>query len=176
MSLHNGKIIKIPLSEKSAPIVWSLGHRNPQGIDVDPVTNNLYSLEFGPRGGDELNLIKKGKNYGWPLITYGKEYWGPAIGPTHKKGLEQPVEHWTPSISPSAMEFYTGNKIKAWKNNLFLACLSGMHLRKLVLKGNKVISQEKLFADLQERIRNVRTGLDGYLYFSTDSGKLYKVQ
>lgn len=187
LSYHNGKILRLTLDgkafannpftqqSKSLTEIWTLGHRNPQGIAQDPASGKIYSCEFGPRGGDELNLIEKGKNYGWPVITYGREYYGPRIGTTHKEGMEQPVTYWSPSISPSGMVFYSGDKIKKWKNNLFLANLSGQHLRRLVLKNNKVISQEILFKNLNERIRQVRTGKDGYLYFSTDSGKIIKV-
>ena len=187
LSLHNGKILRLTLDGKPAkgnpfenqigalPEIWSYGHRNPQGIDIDPVSNQIFSCEFGPRGGDELNLIEKGRNYGWPIITYGKEYWGPKIGQTHKKGMVQPIAYWVPSISPSGMVFYLGDKIKKWKNNLFLANLSSTHLRRLILKNDQVIFQEELFKNLNERIRHVRNGPDGYLYFSTDSGKIIKV-
>lgn len=188
LSYHNGKVLRLTEegrpapgnpyldNPKALPEIWSLGHRNPQGIDLDPVSKEIYSIEFGPRGGDELNLIGKKKNYGWPVITYGKEYWGPRIGTTHKKGMEQPIVHWVPSISPSGMAFYKGNKLSFWKNNLFVACLAGAHLRRLKILNGKVIEQEKLFSDLNDRIRHVRTGLDGWLYFSTDSGKIYRVE
>jgi len=187
LNFHNGKILRLNLDGTPAkgnpfmgkkgalPEIWTYGHRNPQGIDIDPVSGKIYNCEFGPRGGDELNLVQKSKNYGWPVITYGKEYWGPSIGETHKKGMEQPITYWTPSISPSGMAFYTGDKITEWKNNLFLAALGSEHLRRLVLEDNKVIKQEVLFKKLEERIRQVRTGLDGYLYFSTDSGGLFRV-
>jgi glucose/arabinose dehydrogenase len=187
LQFHDGSILRLTLDGKAAannPFIknknalaeiYSYGHRNPQGISIDPVSGNIFSCEFGPRGGDELNLIKPGKNYGWPVITYGKEYWGPSIGPTHKEGMEQPLTYWVPSISPSGMTFYTGDKISKWKNNLFLANLSSKHLRRLVLKNNQVIEQEELFNSLDERIRQVRNGKDGYLYFSTDSGKIFKV-
>jgi glucose/arabinose dehydrogenase len=187
LSLHNGSILKLtkegkPASdnpfigkESALPEIWSYGHRNPQGIDMDPVSGELYSCEFGPRGGDELNRVRKGLNYGWPVITYGKEYWGPKIGTTHKEGMEQPIKYWDPSISPSGMVFYRGDKIKEWKNNLFLANLSSTHLRRLVLKNEEVVEEEPLFADMDERIRQVRNGPDGHLYFSTDSGKIFRV-
>jgi glucose/arabinose dehydrogenase len=171
--LHNGSIMRLSMDGKAE--LWSYGHRNPQGIDIDPVSGDLYNCEFGPRGGDELNLVKKGKNYGWPIITYGSEYWGPKIGETHQKGMEQPIMHWTPSISPSGMAFYTGDKTKQWKNSLFFANLSSRHLRRLVLKDKKVIEQEILLADLNERVRHVRSAVDGYLYISTDSGKIIRV-
>lgn len=187
LSYHNGKILRLNLEGQAAsgnpfeqtpgalPEIWSYGHRNPQGIDLDPVTGKIYSCEFGPRGGDELNLVERGKNYGWPVITYGREYWGPRIGQTHHPEMEQPVAYWVPSISPSGMAFYQGEKISQWKNSLFLANLSATHLRRLVIEKHKVVKQEILFADLDERIRHTRSGPDGYLYFSTDSGKIVKV-
>ena len=128
---HQGKILRLTLDGKPAPgnpyfdgkkglpEIWSWGHRNPQGIDIEPVSNKIYSVEFGPRGGDELNLIEKNLNYGWPVITYGKEYWGPPIGEPIRRGWSNRLCHWTPSISPSGMAFYTGDKLKGWKNNLF---------------------------------------------------------
>ena len=187
LSSHNGKILRLTLDGKPAvgnPFVntpgalaeiWSYGHRNPQGIDLDPISGEIYSCEFGPRGGDELNLIQSGKNYGWPVITYGREYWGPSIGDTTHPQMEQPIAYWTPSISPSGMAFYQGSQISSWKGDLFLANLSSTHVRRLVLRNQKVVEQEVLFDDLGERIRHIRSGLDGYLYFSTDSGKIIRV-
>ena len=144
VSFHNGKILRLNFdgtaatnnpfvsNKKALPEIWSLGHRNPQGITKGFNSNKLYSVEFGPRGGDELNLIKKGVNYGWPIITYGKEYWGPSIGQKSKKGLEQPIKYWVPSISPSGMDFYRGKKLSKWTGSLFIANLSSKHLRRLV--------------------------------------------
>lgn len=187
LSNHNGTILRLTLDGKAPadnpfikrkgalPEIFSYGHRNPQGIDTHPESKEIFSDEYGPRGGDELNLVKAGKNYGWPVITYGNEYWGPKIGTTHKKGMEQPITYWTPSISPSGMVFYRGDKIKAWKGNIFLAALGNKHLRRLVLEGNKVVQQEKLFESKDERIRHVRNSPDGYLYFSTDSGKIIRI-
>lgn len=187
LSHHNGKILRLDLDGKAAagnpfagvagalPEIWSYGHRNPQGIDGDPRSGAVYSAEFGPRGGDELNLIERGKNYGWPLITYGREYWGPKIGETHHPDMEQPIAYWTPSISPSGMAFYDGDKIPQWRNNLFLANLGGAHLLRLEIENNRVVKQEVLFDEMRERIRHVRSGADGYLYFSTDSGKIIRV-
>lgn len=183
---HNGKVLRLNLDgtvpkdnpyvkTQYLPEIWSYGHRNPQGIGFHPKTGELYEVEFGPRGGDEINIIQPKKNYGWPVITYGKEYWGPSIGDKKRKGMEQPLKYWVPSISPSGMSFYTGDKILEWKNNLFLACLSEEHLRRIVIKDKKVIKEEALFTKLEERVRSVRTGVDGYLYFSTDSGKIFKV-
>lgn len=181
---HNGKILKLTLEGKPAPgnpftkglpEIWSMGHRNPQGIFYDIKTSQLWSCEFGPRGGDEINLVQRGKNYGWPIITYGKEYWGPSIGTTHKAGFEQPITYYVPSISPSGMTFYRGDKLKAWNGNLFLAALGSEFLQRVVIKDNKVIKQERLLESLEERIRMVREGRDGFLYFSTDSGKIFRL-
>ncbi len=175
LKFHNGKIIK--LDKKNQAEIWSYGHRNPQGIGIHPASGDLYEVEFGPRGGDEVNLIEKGKNYGWPVITYGREYSGPKIGEgTAKAGMEQPIIHWTPSISPSGMAFYQGDKFPQWKNHLFLACLSGLHLRRLQIDQRKVVSEEKLLADKSWRIRQVRSGPDGYLYISTDAGNLVRLK
>ena len=188
LSVHNGKILRLDIHGGAAdgnpflgvsealPEIWSYGHRNPQGIDYERDRGKIYSAEFGPRGGDELNLIKRGKNYGWPVITYGREYWGPSIGDTHGEGMEQPSAYWTPSISPSGMSFYYGEKIPHWRGSLFLANLSSRHLRRLEFdESGEVTKQEVLFDDLGERFRHVREGLDGYLYFSTDSGKIVRV-
>ena len=166
LKLHNGKILKV--SEDGKAEVWSYGHRNPQGLALHPTTGEIYESEFGPLGGDEVNVIHKGKNYGWPVITYGKEYSGPKIGEgTHKEGMEQPLVYWVPSISPSGMDFYKGD--------LFLGCLSGMQLRRVQFKNNKVVGQEELLKDRGWRIRNVRAGSDA-LYISTDSGLLARVK
>ena len=186
LEFHNGKILRLTRDGAAAadnpftgdtealPEIWSYGHRNPQGIDTD-ATGVLYSIEFGPRGGDELNLIEPGLNYGWPVISHGREYWGPSFD-THQTGMEQPVVFWTPSISPSGMAFYQGEEIPDWKGNLFLAVLGETHLRRLVLEDNRVIMQEPLFEELGERVRQVRTGFAGEkLYFSTDNGNIYRV-
>lgn len=162
-------------SKDKKPEIWSYGHRNPQGLTRNPVTGELWEAEMGPRGGDEINLIQAQKNYGWPVITYGKEYWGPKIGQTTKVGMEQPLVYWVPSISPSAISFYTGDKFPEWKNNLFMATLSGTHVRRLVIDGHKIVKQEELFSELEYRWRNVRTGSDGFLYLSTDEGKLGRI-
>lgn len=187
LSNHNGSILRLTFDgfavadnpfvnkEDALPEIFSYGHRNPQGIDIHPNSGELFSGEFGPWGGDELNLVQAGKNYGWPVISYGREYWGGKIGPTHKEGMEQPIVHWTPSISPSGMVFYRGDKIENWTGDLFLAALGERHLRRLVFKNNKIVKQEKHFEEANERIRQVRNSPDGYLYFSTDSGKVMRV-
>jgi len=153
------------------PEVWTLGHRSPQGLAMRPGTDELWEAEMGPRGGDELNLIEKGSNYGWPLVTLGTEYYGPKIGEKAKAGMKDPVVAWVPSISPSAMTFYSGEKFPHWKGNIFLANLSGSHIRRIVLNGKAVGKQEVLLEDMA-RFRNLRTGPDGFLYLSTDDGRI----
>jgi glucose/arabinose dehydrogenase len=165
------------VGQKNAkPEIWSLGHRSPQGLFRHPTTCELWMSEMGPRGGDELNLVKRGANYGWPVITYGREYYGPKIGEgTEKAGMEQPIVYWVPSISPSGTNFYSGDVFPKWKDNVFLGNLSSTHLRRVVLNGTKVQKQEELLGDLHWRIRNVRTGPEGYLYLSTDDGKISRL-
>ena len=188
LKAYLGKIIKIDKegkpaagnpfieSNKAQPEIFSYGHRNPQGIAIHPETGELWETEMGPRGGDEINHIQAGKNYGWPTITYGIEYSGEKInnGLTKKDGLEQPVYYWDPVISPSGITFYTGN-IEEWKNNLFIACLSGEKINRIILENNKVVGQERLLEDQGERFRDVYDGKDGNLYAITDSGKLYRI-
>lgn len=159
------------------PEIYSYGHRNPQGIAIHPETGDLWEAEFGPKGGDEVNLINGGKNYGWPTISYGIEYAGGPVGEgiTQKEGMEQPVYYWDPSVSPSGITFYSGSLISEWKNNLFLACLSGKHIVRLVIKDNKVVCEERLLVDKGQRIRDVLEGKDGALYAITDSGVMFRI-
>lgn len=182
-----GKILKItkdgmpapgnPFIGKSGykPEIYAYGVRNPQGIAIDP-NGNLWDVEMGPRGGDEINLIQPGKNYGWGDVTYGIEYSGDKVGKgiAQREGTEHPVYYWDPSISPSGVTFYTGN-IEEWKGNLFIGCLSGEHIARIVMKDNKVVGEERLLADQKERFRDVLNGMDGNLYAVTDSGKLYRI-
>lgn len=164
--------------DDALPEIYSYGHRNPQGLDFHPQTGELWSNEFGPRGGDELNLIKPGNNYGWPIITYGIEYSGAEIGDPviqQQEGMEQPVYYWDPVLSPSGMTFYTGNHIPEWENNLFIGGLNGSHIARLVIKDNKVVGEERLLADKGERFRDTQQGKDGALYTVTDAGNLYKI-
>ena len=157
------------------PTIWSYGHRNPQGLDKDPSTGALYSVEHGPRGGDELNLVEKGKNYGWPVITYGMNYDGtPITNLTAKDGMEQPVTYYVPSIAVSAIAFYTGSKFPQWKGQLFLGALAGEELRRLVIKDGKVTHQEVLFKG-GGRVRDVVNGPDGYIYLTFDGGRVARL-
>ena len=180
-----GKILKITKDGKPAPgnpniagwkpEIYSTGHRNPQGMAIDH-KGQVWDAEMGPRGGDEINLIQPGKNYGWGDVTYGIEYSGKKInnGTTKKEGTEQPVYYWDPSISMSGITFYTGN-IEEWKNNMMIGCLSGQKIIRLVIENNKVVGEEWLLEDKEDRIRDVLNGNDGNLYAVSDSGKLYKI-
>jgi glucose/arabinose dehydrogenase len=144
--------------------IWSYGHSNPQGLARHPVTGELWSTEHGPRGGDELNLVRKGLNYGWPIITYGMNYNGtPITSLTEKEGLEQPVLHWTPSIAVCGIAFYQGDKFPRWKHHLFVTALAQEELRRLVLDGHRVVEQEVLFKNIG-RVRHVASGPDGFVY------------
>lgn len=183
-----GKIFKITKEGKPAPgnpfmnqadarpEIYSYGHRNPQSLDINPATGDLWEAEFGPRGGDEVNLLKPGKNYGWPIITYGIEYDGNKIGDSiqQKEGMEQPVYYWDPVVSPSGMMFYNSDSIPEWKNNLFIACLSSNQVVRLVINNNKVVGEESLLSDKKERFRDL-TQLNGKLYVVTDTGILYRI-
>lgn len=151
------------------PEIYAYGFRNQDGLSINPVTGALWEVEFGPRGGDEVNLIKPGSNYGWPYVTYGTEYSGEKVyeGIQQKAGTVQPVYYWDPVISPGCMMFYTGN-IEEWKNNMFIGALSGQHIIRLVIKNNKVVGEERLLADKNERWRCIATGKDGAIYAATD--------
>jgi glucose/arabinose dehydrogenase len=159
------------------PEVYSYGHRNVQGLAIHPETGELWESEFGPRGGDEVNRIVAGKNYGWPTITYGIEYGGGKVGDgiQQKAGLEQPVYYWDPVISPSGISFYSGKQIAEWKNNLFVSSLSGMHVCRLVIENNKVTGEERLLSSENQRFRDITEGADGALYTITDGGRLYRI-
>jgi glucose/arabinose dehydrogenase len=150
--------------------IFSYGHRNPQGIALHPVTGAIWASEHGPRGGDEINVIRAGRNYGWPVITYGMDYDGTAIGEgTHKEGMEQPLHYWTPSIAPSGMMFYTGDRFPRWRGDLFIGALSGRDLYRLELDDDRVVHQERLLTNLGARIRDVRQGPEGSLWVLTDA-------
>jgi len=161
------------------PEIYSYGHRNVQGMALNPQTGVIWAQEHGPKGGDEVNILKKGANYGWPAITYGINYDGSIISKlTHKEGMEQPLLHWTPSIAPSGMAFYKGDKFPHWNGDLFIGALKDRHLRRIDLESGKVVGQEILLEELGERIRDVRTGPDGLLYVLTDApdGKLIRIE
>jgi len=152
------------------PELFSIGHRSVQAILYDAQTQRIFSNEHGPRGGDEVNLIEAGKNYGWPKITYGIDYDGAQISPyTELPGLEQPLLYWTPSIAPSGMTLYRGELFPQWQGNLLVSALAGREVRRVVLDGTEVVEQESLFKELGARFRDVRTGPDGAVYLLTDS-------
>jgi glucose/arabinose dehydrogenase len=160
------------------PEIWSYGHRNAQGLAINPATGELWEIEHGPRGGDEVNIIGKGKNYGWPVIGYGIDYNGAKIHEsTAKNGMEQPVKYWVPSIAPSGMTFYTGNTFQKWRGSMFTGALKAKMLVRLSLKGDAVTGEERLLQNLNERIRDVRQGPDGALWLLTDSsaGRILRV-
>ncbi len=173
-AVPNGPFAKTPGAK---PEIYSYGHRNPDGLAIHPVTGAVWEAEFGPKGGDELNVIKPGNNYGWPVITYGTEYSGAKVGEgiQQKEGMTQPVYYWNPVISPGSIAFYNSSKIAEWKGNLFVAALSGSHIIRLVLNKEKVVGEERLLADKGERFRDLVEGKDGALYTVTDGGKLYRI-
>ncbi len=188
---HHGKIVRIrkdgsipadnPFVGKPGALaeIWSIGHRNVQGATLGP-DGKLWTHEHGPQGGDEINLPQAGKNYGWPIITYGENYGGGKIGAglTSKAGMEQPLHQWTPSIAPSGMAFLHSDRYgKAWQGNLFIGSLKFRYLARLELKDGKVVREERLLQNLEQRIRDVRAGPDGLLYVLTDEarGQLLRV-
>lgn len=188
---HAGTIIRLNLDgsipkdnpfvqHKSAlPEIWSYGHRNPQGLSYDAKNKRLWEIEHGPRGGDEINLVLPGKNYGWPVISYGKEYWGPiAVGEgTHRKGMQQPVKIYIPSIAPGSLIVYSGEAFPGWKENLFAGALKLHHINRIILNGKgEAIKEERLLESLNERIRALTQSSNGWIYFSTDSGKIYRIR
>jgi aldose sugar dehydrogenase len=155
--------------------IYSYGHRNPQGMVRHPETGKLWIHEHGPQGGDEINLIEKGKNYGWPVITYGINYDGtPITDKTSQEGMEQPFYYWVPSIAPSGMVFVTSERYPEWKGNLLAGSLVFQYLERLVLKDDKVVYREKLLGDIG-RVRNVLQGPDGYLYVAVEGKGIFKI-
>ena len=167
------------INKKGAlPEIWSYGHRNPQGLAYDFKHKRLWEIEHGPRGGDEINLIVAGVNYGWPVISYGKEYWGPiAVGEgTHRKGMQQPVKVYVPSIAPGSLIMYSGDAFSKWKGNLFSGALKLRHINRIVLDNKgQAIKEERLLESLDERIRALAQSPEGWIYFTTDSGKIYRL-
>ena len=190
-SINRGQIIRInkdgsipndnPFVGKPGyrPEVWSMGHRNPQGAARHPDTGKLWINEHGARGGDEVNVPEAGKNYGWPVISYGKHYSGATIGEGKTKdGMEQPIHYWDPSIAPSGMAFYTGDKFPKWRGNAFVGALKFRLLVRLTLDGEKVVSEERFLNRLGKRIRAVVDGPDGYLYLLVDHdpGQIIRIE
>lgn len=163
--------------DEARPEIYSYGHRNVQGLAYHPETGELWEAEYGPKGGDEVNLIEPGNNYGWPTITYGIEYSGDTIGDgiQQQEGMEQPVYYWDPVISPSGITFYSSDEIPEWQNNLFLAALSATHIARLVIEGDRVVGEERLLAEEGQRFRDITEGQDGALYAVTDEGRLYRI-
>ena len=190
---HIGKVVRIDIDGRAAsdnpfagkadtlPELWSLGHRNIQGAALHPATGELWASEHGPQGGDEINVVEGGRNYGWPLITYGRNYGsGTRIGEEGPKaGFEPPLKHWLPtSIAPSGMAFLTSDRYPGWKGQLFIGAMREQALVRLALDGRKVVGEERLLTTLGERIRDVRQGPDGWLYLLTDSadGRVIRIE
>ncbi|MDH3536142.1 MAG: PQQ-dependent sugar dehydrogenase [Gammaproteobacteria bacterium] len=164
---------------KARDEIWSYGHRNPQGLLFDRDTGRLWSIEHGPRGGDEINLIEKGRNYGWPVISYGKEYWGPvAVGEgTSKPGMEQPRKVYIPSIAPGSLMLYRGDTFPAWRGSLFAGALKLQHINRVTLSETAAATgEERILEDLGERIRALIQGPDDFIYLSTDSGRILRIR
>ncbi|MBK8188151.1 MAG: PQQ-dependent sugar dehydrogenase [Cellvibrio sp.] len=192
LNTHHGKVVRINAdgsvpkdnpfvnTPNALPEIWSYGHRNMQGGAINPTTGELWSGEHGPQGGDEINIDRAGKNYGWPVITYGENYGGGKIGDgiTSKSGMEQPLHYWVPSIATAGFIFYTGSQFPEWNNNIILGALNGKTLVRLVTDGDKIIHEERLFSkELDQRIRSVAQATDGTIYFITDDpkGSLYRI-
>ena len=180
-STHHGTVVRLnddgsvpvdnPFLDEAGtlPEIFTLGHRNAQGLAIRPQTGEIWVSEHGPRGGDEVNRLRAGANYGWPIITHGRAYSGFPIGEgTAKEGLEQPVYQWTPSMAPSGTAFYSGDLFPAWRGNLFVGALKFRYLSRLTLEGDRIVGEERLFGDAFGRIRDVRQGPDGALYLLTD--------
>ena len=181
LEIHGGKLLRLKEDGTAAPDnpfagregvkpeIYSYGHRNAQGLALHPDTGALWSTEHGPQGGDELNIIGAGKNYGWPIATYGRDYNGEYISAAWKEGIEEPVIFWAPSIGLSGMAFYTGDRIPQWKGNLFLGALSGQQIQRIVFTEKGPVGREALLGSLRQRIRDVRQGPDGLLYAAVDA-------
>ncbi len=190
LTIHAGSILRVkldgtvptdnPFLDKKGvlPEIWSYGHRNPQGISFDKLTGRLWAIEHGPRGGDEINLIEKGLNYGWPVISYGKEYWGPvSVGEgTQKPGMEQPIKYYVPSIAPSSLLLYSGKAFPQWRGSLISGSLKLTHLNRITLGNDgRAIAEERLLGELKQRIRALAESPEGWIYFSTDSGVIFRL-
>lgn len=183
LNTHMGKVLRLgrdgsvpkdnPFVNQSGakPEVWSYGHRNPQGMTIDSKTGELFVIEHGPRGGDEVNLVQKGGNYGWPIVTHGREYFGPSIGEGKSKpGMIDGMIQFVPSIAPSNLLVYRGSRFKDWDGHFFAGALKLTHINRMTREGQKLQERERLISDRGWRIRNIKQGPDGWIYFSTDSG------
>lgn len=192
LDTHHGKVVRIwpdgripednPFVDRAGalPEIWSFGHRNVQGAAIRPADGQLWTVEHGPQGGDEVNLTEAGRNYGWPVITYGEQYGGGKIGiGTQREGLEQPKHYWVPSIAPSGMTFYSGDAYPQWRGSLFVGSLKFMFLARLSLDGDAIVAEERLYqGEIGQRVRDVVQGPDGLLYLLTDHrrGKLLRLE
>ena len=191
LTRHQGKIVRLmrdgsvptdnPFAGRSdaKPEIWSYGHRNPQGAAIHPTTGQLWTVEHGAMGGDEVNTPLPGRNYGWPVITYGRDYSGAKIGEgSARQGMEQPVHYWDPSIAPSGMAFYTGDTYAGWKGSLFVGSLKFGMISRLELDGTRVVREERILDGFDKRVRDIRQGPDGFLYFLTDEGEgsIYRLE
>ena len=187
---HSGTIMRLKLdgavpddnpfvgNKKYLPEIYSFGHRNPQGLHYDIKTKKLWEVEHGPRGGDEINLIGASKNYGWPVISFGKEYWAPiSVGEgTKKAGMEQPTKVYIPSIAPGSLVVYNGSAFPEWQGDLLVSALKLTHINRIELDGtDKAVAESRMLESLEERIRALLIGKDGFIYFSTDSGKVMRI-
>jgi glucose/arabinose dehydrogenase len=189
LSNHLGKVLRIFEDGRIPPDnpyvgkpgakgeVWSYGHRNPNGLTINPFTGELWEHEHGPKGGDEINIIRPTLNYGWPVISYGVNYDDTPVneGLSEMEGMEPPVYYYKPSIAPSGMVFYTSDVIPSWKGNLFIGGMVLTHLNRLVIENNKVVKEERLMQDKKWRVRSLKQGPDGYLYVGVDGGKILRI-
>ncbi|WP_176736625.1 PQQ-dependent sugar dehydrogenase [Oligoflexus tunisiensis] len=185
---HLGKILRLTRDGKAhpdnpfvgkkdaLPEIYSFGHRNPQGLVRHPMTGEIWAHEHGPRGGDEINIIKKGVNYGWPKATYGREYWGPSIGSRNVPGTEAPIHQWTPSIAPCGMIVYSSNALPGWKGLVISGALAKSHLNLTEIRNNRMVAEERLFTKEGLRVREVEQGPDGEVWYGTDDGSLFRIR
>jgi glucose/arabinose dehydrogenase len=190
LASHPGKIIRVRengavpddnpfVHEQGAqPEIWCYGNRNPVGLALNPETGELWEHEHGPMGGDEVNIIRRGRNYGWPVISYGREYDGRPVGAgiTHQDGMEQPIYYYNPDIAPSGMLFYSGNAFPAWRGNLFIGAMTRGHLNRLVIEHDRVLHEERLLEDRGWRVRAVQQGPDGMIYLGVDAGMIVRLR
>ncbi len=191
LTTHAGSILRLNLDGSlpadnpflnrpgALPEIYSFGHRNPQGLAYDAKRERLWSIEHGPRGGDEINLIKAGENYGWPVVSHGKEYWGPMMvgEATHKAGMMDPVKVYVPSIAPGSLLLYSGKAFPGWRDDLFSGALKLTHLNRVSLnQEGQPVAEERLLESLGERIRALAEDPQGWLYLSTDSGKILRLR